>query len=126
MLEKCENYITHLSADVVIAVHVPKPKLVDESLVVPTGIDLYVMYRNDINESANTGTFDREFTFQLELTHWKEKFERISGRFRTPIRLYRCDNYVEKDTIFVPETLEPKNQNPILSKVAEMPFVFNV
>ncbi len=76
LLDKCEDYITDLSADVVIAVHVPKPKLVDESLVVPTGIDLYVMYRNDINRVPIQIPFDREFTFKLRTSHWKEKFVR--------------------------------------------------
>ena len=113
LLDKCEDYITDLSADIAIAVHVPKPKIVDESLVVPTGVDLYIMYRNDINRVPIQVPFDREFTFQLRTKSLERKIRKeLIPNFEHQFDSIDVTIMLEKDVIFVPETLESVTPEP--------------
>ena len=141
LLDKCEDYITHLSADVAIAVQVPKPRIVkketkakiekstiakEESevrtekqatieveLEAPTGVYLFIMYQGNLNRVPILVPFDREFTFQLRTDSLRRKIrEDLRIDFEDQPNAINVTVMLEKDAIFAPEILKPKTLEP--------------
>ena len=73
LLVKCQQCITDFFVDIVIAVHLPKPTIIDGVLGVPNEVYLYILYEDDLNPEPIHVPFDKKFTFQLRTKSLQRK-----------------------------------------------------
>ena len=131
LLDRSRQYIKDLSADIVIAVHVPKPRLVKEEpdaeiekltvakgrLEAPSRVYLYIFYKNELESEPITVPFDQEFTFQLRIDSLQRKIrKKLRAEFELQSDSIDVTILLKKDTIFAPEILDPEAPKPETSE----------
>jgi len=145
LLKKSQQYIQDLSADIVIAVKVPKPTIVKEEsddeiekltiakgeleaklekpaktkgkLEAPTEVYLYIFYKNVLEPEPITVPFGQEFTFQLRIDALERK---IRKKLRAELQ-HQSDSIdvtimLKKDERFEPLVLDPDARQPETSE----------
>ena len=106
LLVKCQQCITELFVDIAIAIHLPKPTIIDGVLGVPNEIYLYILDEDDLNPEPIHVPFDQEFTFQLRTKSLQRKIRSdLRANFEHQSEFIDVTIMLKKDTIFTPETL---------------------
>ena len=108
LFTKCRHYITQLSVDIVMAIVLPKPRIVNRKLKLPTAAFLFIMYEDNLNPIPIRLQFGQETTFQLR-THSLQR--KILNDLRVNLdhqpEFINVTIMLKKDTIFAPEILQP-------------------